>query len=138
MAQQVSYVMHCEYTPSSNGFLLSIHAVAGINFVPVVGEKLTFTDGTEGETLCHNISIIKSDECSAAVRGELVFTSLLLTSDEYIVLDTPLAEIIIDDRNDTECGMSHENMTELHVSLTTHPSSTEQNIICCFNNISVV
>jgi len=82
--------------------------VAGKNFVPVMGEKLTFTDGTEGETLCHNISIINSDECHAAVRSELVFTSRLLTSDEYVVLDTPLAKVIIDDQNDTECGMSHK------------------------------
>lgn len=83
---------------------LCIRAGANINFVAVVSEKISFAAGSEGETRCHNISIIESDECNAAVKSELSFTSHLRSTANYVVLDTSHVEVIIDDRNSTECG----------------------------------
>ena len=74
------------------------------NYIAVTGEKLLFPTGVEGETLCHNISIIKSDECSAAAGSELHFTSRLTSTAFNVMLDPSYAVVVINDCNETECG----------------------------------
>ena len=74
------------------------------NYVAVTGEELLFPTGVKGETLCHNISIIKSDECSAAAGRELSFTSQLTSVAFNLILDASHVVVVIDDHNETECG----------------------------------
>jgi len=78
--------------------------VSDANYIAVTGEELLFPTGVEGETLCHNISIIKSDDCSAAAGSELNFTSRLTSTAFNLILDPLQVAVVIDDYNETECG----------------------------------
>ena len=78
--------------------------VNGSNYVAVTGEELLFPTGMKEETLCYNISIIKSDDCSAAAGSELSFTSRVTTTAFKLILDPSQVAVVIDDHNETECG----------------------------------
>lgn len=71
----------------------------------MTGEELLFSSGMEEDTICHNISIIKSDECSAAAGNELNFTSKLTSPASNVTIDLSQVLIVINDHNETECGM---------------------------------
>ena len=74
-------------------------AVGGIDYVGV-SASLAFARGSDRE--CHDVTIIRDDECEPI--PENFFADLALVSGSDVMIDPGLTRVDIDDSLEDECG----------------------------------
>ena len=91
--------LYCTTTTSYSSF----HTEAGSDFVAFNGTLLMFPRGTE--RVCHTVTINQDDDCEVLPENESFFSDLsLVSSVGEIIIQLPTAEVIIEDREEPECG----------------------------------
>ena len=85
-----------------------------MDYVATIGEDLTFMRGDE--VVCHRVPIVDDNICEVD-PAENFFSSLSFVSGILpIDIDPEMAEVIINDVNETECGklFKHQLMKFFH------------------------
>ena len=77
--------------------------MAGDDYVAVIREPLMFSRGTVH--VCHTVTINQDNECEILPENEFFFTDLRLENGVgEIVVQSPTAQVIVDDTAELECG----------------------------------